>query len=84
MKKITIGLYGQMIWCQSGLSNAPVENKVKEVAWKHIDNCGHCGSCSGGRHKVIFRKEFNDVCGCTFRIDNPTSDVLFFLKKWWK
>ena len=26
-------------------------------------------------------KEFNDVCGCTFRIDNPKSDDLYFLKK---
>ena len=63
------------------LEQCPVENKVKEIAWKYIDHCGHCGSCGGGRHKVIFGKEFDNVCGCTFRIDNPTSDDLFFLKK---
>jgi len=38
-------------------------------------------NCGGGRRKVIFGKEFNDVCGCTFRIDNPKNDDLPFLKK---
>lgn len=55
--------------------------KIKETAWKHIDRCGHCGSCGGGRHKVIFGKEFNDVCGCTFRVDNPDPEDLMFLEK---
>ena len=56
------------------------EELIKEKAWKYVDHCGHCGSCGGGRHKVIFEKEFNDVCGCTFRVDNPTSEDLLFLK----
>lgn len=63
------------------LEKYPVDNEIQERAWKHIDHCGHCGSCSGGRHKVIFGKPFDDVCGCTFRIDNPTSADLPFLKK---
>lgn len=66
------------------LEKYPVDNRIKEIAWKYIDHCGHCGACEGGRHKVIFGKEFGDVCGCTFRIDNPQMDDLFFLKKWWK
>ena len=63
------------------LEQSPVDNVIKEIAWNRIDHCGHCGSCGGGRHKVIFGKEFDDVCGCTFRIDNPTLSDLFFLKK---
>ena len=59
------------------LEQCLVDDKVKELAWKHIDHCGHCNSCGGGRHKVIFGKEFDDVCGCTFRIDNPTLNDLF-------
>lgn len=55
--------------------------EIKETAWKHVDHCGSCGSCGGGRRKVIFGKEFNDVCCCTFRIDNPDSDDLMFLEK---
>ncbi len=63
------------------LEKYQVDSDIKEIAWKHIDHCGQCGSCGGGRHKVIFGKEFNDVCGCTFRIDNPNLDDLNFLKK---
>lgn len=63
------------------LEKYPVDNKIKEIAWKYVDHCGHCGSCGGGRHKVIFGKEFDDVCGCTFRIDNPHLTDLAFLKE---
>ena len=62
------------------LEKYPVDAKTKERAYKHVDHCGHCGSCGGGRHKVIFGKEFDDVCGCTFRVDNPTFADLAFLK----
>ncbi len=58
-----------------------VDSEIKELAWKKIDHCGHCGSCGGGRRKVIFGKTFDGVCGCTFRVDNPSWDDLSFLKK---
>jgi hypothetical protein len=63
------------------LEEIPIEKEIKETAWKHIDFCGNCGSCGGGRRKVIFGKEFDNVCGCTFRIDNPDSNALPFMKK---
>ncbi len=63
------------------LARYNVDNEIKELAWKSIDHCGHCGSCSGGRRKVIFGKAFDSVCGCTFRVDNPSRDDLSFLKK---
>lgn len=63
------------------LEKYPDDKKIAEAAWRHIDHCGHCGSCSGGRGKIIFGKEFNNVCGCTFRIDNPIFEDLSFLKK---
>lgn len=63
------------------LEDYPVEKALKEIAWKHVDGCGNCGSCGGGRHKVIFGKEFEKVCGCTFRIDNPNAEDLLFMKK---
>ena len=62
------------------LEEYPVDNEIKEKAWRHIDHCGNCGSCGGGRRKVIFGKEFFDVCGCTFRVDNPDVNDLSFLK----
>lgn len=63
------------------LNTYTVSNELKENAWKHVDRCGHCGSCGGGRHKIIFGKNFDDVCGCTFRVDNPKQEDLPFLKK---
>lgn len=58
-----------------------VDEEVKATAWQYVDHCGQCGSCGGGRRKAIFGKEFDDVCGCTFRIDNPKYKDLPFLKK---
>lgn len=63
------------------LEEIPTEKGIKESAWKNVDLCGACGSCGGGRHKVIFGKEFENVCGCTFRIDNPDLEDLIFMKK---
>ena len=47
----------------------------------YVDHCGKCGSCGGGKHKIVFGKHFDNVCGCTFRVDNPTAFDLPFLKK---
>ena len=58
-----------------------LEDDIKRVGWEHIDFCGHCGSCDGGKQKTVFGKVFNDVCGCTFRIDNPATNELPFLKR---
>lgn len=58
-----------------------LEDDIKNIAWKHVDFCGHCGSCSGGKRKKIFGKEFAGVCGCTFRVDNPQLRDLPFLTK---
>ena len=73
------------IWSDDMGSNwlveLPLEERIKETAWRHIDFCGNCGSCGGGRCKVIFGKEFENVCVCTFRIDNPDSDALLFMKE---
>lgn len=57
------------------------DNEIKNTAWSHIDFCGRCGSCGGGKTKTVFGKEFKGVCGCTFRIDNPKQSDLPFLKK---
>lgn len=64
-----------------GLEKYQTTLELKEIAWRKVDHCGHCGSCGGGRYKNIFGKVFNDVCGCTFRIDNPGSEDLLFLKE---
>lgn len=59
----------------------PVEENLKEIAWKYADFCGNCGSCSGGKRKTIFGKEFDNVCSTTFRFDNPDAEALRFIKR---
>ena len=66
--------------CKAYESDIPDED-IKNVAYKHIDFCGHCGSCAGGKRKTVFGKAFDGVCGCTFRIDNPTEKEIPFLKQ---
>ncbi len=63
------------------LENCNADDNIRKLAWKHIDHCGHCGSCGGGRRKIVFGRKFNAVCGCTFRVDNPTAEDLQFLKE---
>lgn len=60
--------------------NYTVTDDIRNTAWKYVDHCGDCGSCGGGKQKIIFGKTFDKVCGCTFRIDNPKSYDLSFLK----
>ena len=71
------------IWSED--SNAYAEEiadeNIKNTAWKYVDHCGNCGSCGGGKTKNIFGRVFDDVCGCTFRIDNAIQSDLPFLKE---
>ena len=71
------------IWSEDSNAYADVtaDDSVKNTAWKYVDHCGNCGSCGGGKTKKIFGKIFDDVCGCTFRIDNAIQNDLPFLKK---
>ena len=61
--------------------DSSVEEDIKNIAWKYVDHCGNCGSCGGGKYKIVFGKRFEKVCGCTFRVDNPKASDLPFLKK---
>lgn len=71
------------IWSEdsNAYEDATADECVKNAAWKHVDHCGNCGSCGGGKTKIIFGKVFDDVCGCTFRVDNANESDLPFLKK---
>ena len=55
---------------------ALIDDKIKNTAWKHIDFCGHYGSCGGGKRKVVFGKEFSEVCSYTFRIDKEKQTAI--------
>ncbi len=62
-------------------ANSPLEQRLKEIAWNNVDSCGHCGSCSGGRQKIIFGKAFDNVCRTTFRFVNPDVQTLVCVKQ---
>ena len=70
------------VWSEDcpAYETSAVDDAIKATAWSHVDFCGNCGSCAGGRQKIIFGKPFDRVCGCTFRVDNPSQDQLPFLK----
>lgn len=70
------------VWSEdsSVYENADVCDAVRNVGWKYVGHCGNCGSCRGGKEKIIFGKQFSRVCGCTFRVDNAVQKDLPFLK----
>ena len=70
------------IWSDdsSAYEDASIRDEIKNIGWKYVDYCGNCGSCGGGKEKIIFGQRFPRVCGCTFRIDNAMQEDLPFLK----
>ena len=67
----------QTDWIKETLS----DKSFVQIGLRHVDQCAHCGSCPGGKEKVIFGHTFDAVCGCTFRVDNPQKEEVNFLKK---
>lgn len=51
--------------------NLLLDEEIKNIVWKNIDYCVHCGSCLGGTKKILLGKEFNNVCRTAIRFTNP-------------
>ena len=67
-------------------ANFPLDEHMKEIAWKNVDICGNCGGCKsrknpGGTRKTIFGKEFDNVCITTMSFTNPDAETLECIKK---
>ena len=63
-----------------------VDEDVKEFARNNVWKCIRChadGSCGslGGRHRVVFRKEFDNACCNLFQFGNPDDEMLEHIKK---
>lgn len=78
---------GWIIWtddCFSNCySNALIDERMKEIAWKNVDICANCNPsspCAGGSHKIVFGKEFEHVCRTTMRFDNPDAEAVECVK----
>ena len=79
---------GWLIWTDSSGSkwyeDAPLDGRMKEIAWQHVDTCGGCnpdGPCFGGHRKTVFGKEFEHVCITVMLFINPDAEALECLKK---
>lgn len=77
---------GWIVWSDDSgddwFTDYPLDTCTKEIAWKNVDYCGHCGGiCGGGTHKTVFGKDFDRVCRTAFRFDNPNSEALECAKK---
>jgi hypothetical protein len=66
-------------------ANSQLDEQSKEFAWGNVDICGNtvvaCGGCMGRKRKQIFGKEFDTVCGITFRFNNPNAEAVECLMK---
>jgi hypothetical protein len=78
---------GWVIWLDGGeenwSDNFALDERAKEIAWKHVDICGHCGGCAhpGGSRKTILGKEFDNVCITAMRFDNPDAEATECVKQ---
>ncbi|MBE6936677.1 MAG: hypothetical protein E7458_09355 [Ruminococcaceae bacterium] len=62
-------------------ASAEVTDAVRETGWRYVDFCRYCGSCGGGRPRTVFGRRFDEVCGCTFRVDDAGTAELPFLRE---
>jgi hypothetical protein len=73
------------IWTEGNYSSeiegVPIDEHTKEIAWEHVNICASCGDCSPGQRKVIFGKEFDNVCNADMAFYRPDVEMLECIKK---
>ena len=81
-----------IVWTEgdyrSECATYPIDERTKEIAWANVMKCGNCEgvNCSPGTTKMIFGKEFENVCNAdnvnmTFMFTNPDIETLECVKK---
>lgn len=70
-------------WGDHGYVDVPMDERIKEIAWKNVNVCGNCGGCEnqGGRRKTVLGKEFNHLCSSTMAFTCPDAETLECTKK---
>ena len=69
------------------VESVPFNNRMKEAAWANAhkcdDNCPNKKTrCNGGQRKVIFGREFDNICvGSTIGFTGPDSEAVECAKK---
>ena len=74
------------IWTEGDYSSErqgfSMDEPMKEIAWAHVNICGDCGAgCNPGKRKVIFGKEFDNVCSADMAFHIPDTETLQCIKK---
>lgn len=63
---------------------SPADEDLKEVAWSHASNCGHCHeewkNCGGGERRIFGRK-FEHLCHSPLMFTDPDNKILDNVKK---
>ena len=62
--------------------DVPMDDRMKQIAWDNANACASCGGeCSPGSRKIIFGKEFDNMCGAVMAFTNPDAETLECVKK---
>jgi len=70
------------IWTEGDYSGEHEDERMKEIAWAHVNFCGSCGGdCKPGMRKIIFGREFNNVCHAVMAFRDPDAEALECIKK---
>jgi len=74
------------VWPDGSYDSVPncstIDERTKDLAWAHVNICGSCGgACSPGMQKVIFGKQFDNVCNSVMAFCNPDAEGLKCLKE---
>lgn len=70
-------------WGNCKYVDFPIDEHIKEIAWRNVNVCGKCGGCDniGGLRKTVLGKEFDDLCNSTMAFTNPDIEALECAKK---
>jgi len=77
---------GWTVWSGEGESGWPgeadLDAPLREMAWKNVVRCARCGNgCHPGETRILFGKEFNNVCRTALKFVNPSLEALAFLAR---
>ena len=60
----------------------PLDEYIKETAWNNVGFCGKGGCCRNmGTRRMIFGREFDNVCIAALRFNNPGAEALECMKR---
>jgi len=62
---------------------ASIHEHTKKILWANVRPCEitGCGDCSPGISKMLFGKEFSNLCKCFLGIYDPDAETFACMKK---